>query len=298
MNNQISSKRSFLNAIHFSTKHDSYFKVYDQSVAKIRSNTSKVPTIVEIGILHGGSLFMWRDLFGPEARIIGVDLNPEAFKWKEHGFEIYIGNQSSPEFWRDFYKEVGSIDLLIDDGGHTNRQQIVTAINALDNMNPGGIVIIEDTDTSFSKEFGNPSRYSFLNFSKNYVDSLYESNEDPARNEKLESNLESITFFDSMVVYEVRGEGYVKSTPVNNGGIRDSASDFRYDDLGNFARKLKLGAQWSDRRAKSVVATTIRRRLEKASFKTLFEVSSFVFRRYVITRMKLENLRLRFYWSK
>ncbi len=298
MSNQISSKRSFLNAKYFSTKHDSYFKVYDQSVAKIQSQASEVPTIVEIGILHGGSLFMWRDLFGPRARIIGVDLNPEAVKWKEHGFEIYIGNQSDPRFWRKFFKEVGPIDLLIDDGGHTNRQQIVTAVYALQNMNPGGIVIIEDTDTSFSREFGNPSKFSFLNFSKNFVDSLYKSNQDLMRNEKSESNLESVTFFDSMVVFEMQSEGYVKSTPVDNGGIRDSASDFRYDDLGKFLSKLKIVVQWSDRLATNAVATSTRRRIEKTSLKTLFKVSSFVFRRYVTARMKLENLRLRFYWRE
>ena len=31
---------------------------------------------------------MWRDYFGPKARIIGVDFNPNAKKWEEHGFEI------------------------------------------------------------------------------------------------------------------------------------------------------------------------------------------------------------------
>ena len=36
---------------------------------------------------------MWRDYFGKDARIIGIDLNPEAKKWEKHGFEIFIGNQ-------------------------------------------------------------------------------------------------------------------------------------------------------------------------------------------------------------
>ncbi len=241
---------------------------------------------------------MWRDLFGQHARIIGVDLNPEALKWKEHGFEIYIGNQSDPRFWRDFYKEVGPIDLLIDDGGHTNRQQIVTAINALPNMNPGGIVIIEDTDTSFSKEFGNPSKFSFLNFSKNFVDSLYKCNQDPKRNGKSGSNLESITFYDSMVVFEMKSQEYVQSTPVNNDGIRDSASDLRYDDLGNLAKNLKLIVQWSDRLATTFVAKTTIRGIQKTALKILFKVSSFMFRRYVTVIMKLDNFRLRFYWRK
>jgi hypothetical protein len=33
-------------------------------------------TFVEVGVLGGGSLFIWRIFFGPEARIIGIDHNP------------------------------------------------------------------------------------------------------------------------------------------------------------------------------------------------------------------------------
>jgi hypothetical protein len=43
-------------------------------------------TFVEIGVFSGGSLFMWRDYFGPQARIIGVEFNPDAVRWREHGF--------------------------------------------------------------------------------------------------------------------------------------------------------------------------------------------------------------------
>jgi hypothetical protein len=298
MNNRISSKQSFLNSIYFSTKHDSYFRVYDNCVEKILSKSLKKITIVEVGILHGGSLFMWRDLFGPEARIIGVDLNPEARKWQEHGFEIYIGNQSSPIFWKEFYDEVGLIDFLIDDGGHTNRQQIVTTVHALVNMNPGGIILIEDTNTSFSKSFGNPSRFSFINFSKSYVDSLYDYDGASNRINSSKRKLESITFFDSIVLFETESEEQPKSTSVDNKGIRDSASDFRYDDLGYFSAMTKLVTQWSARRAQGVIANNLARRIEKTSLEALYEFSNFIFHCHVRTRMKLENLRLRIYWRK
>ena len=49
---------------------------------------NKEITFIEIGVLNGGSLFMWRDYFGPHARIIGIDLNPE-IKVGKDGFEIY-----------------------------------------------------------------------------------------------------------------------------------------------------------------------------------------------------------------
>jgi hypothetical protein len=47
---------------------------------------------------RGGSLFMWIEFFGKEARIIGVNLNEDALRFKNYGFEIFIGNQSSKAF--------------------------------------------------------------------------------------------------------------------------------------------------------------------------------------------------------
>ena len=51
---------------------------------------------MEIGVLGGGSLFMWRDYFGPKARIIGVDLNPNAKTMKTQDSKsifIELGNE-------------------------------------------------------------------------------------------------------------------------------------------------------------------------------------------------------------
>ena len=44
---------------------------------------------------------MWRKFFGNKARIIGIDINPIAKKWEKNGFEIFIGNQSDPNFWKN-----------------------------------------------------------------------------------------------------------------------------------------------------------------------------------------------------
>ena len=78
---------------------------------------------------------MWRDYLGENARIIGIDLNPEAKIFEKEGFEIFIGDQQSPKFWDYFFHEVGKIDILLDDGGHTNEQQIMTTEKCLENIN-------------------------------------------------------------------------------------------------------------------------------------------------------------------
>ena len=79
--------QSFLKSPHRSIKHESYFSVYDKLLSKYIDQDI---TFVEIGILDGGSLFMWRDFLGDKARIIGIEINPVAKKWEEHGFEIFI----------------------------------------------------------------------------------------------------------------------------------------------------------------------------------------------------------------
>ena len=68
-----------------SIKIESYFSVYDEIFKKY---IGKKIVFVEIGILHGGSLEMWRDYFGNQARIIGIDINPEAKKLEDRGLEI------------------------------------------------------------------------------------------------------------------------------------------------------------------------------------------------------------------
>ena len=160
--------KSFIESPYKSTKHSTYFDSYDHFFSRYRN---KNITFVEIGVLSGGSLFMWRNYFGPKARIIGIDFNPNAKKWEEHGFEIYIGSQSDIKFWEYFIKEVGLIDVVLDDGGHTYEQQIITTESLLSSMNDGGIILVEDTHTSYMSGFG-PKSKSFIEYTKMLIDKI------------------------------------------------------------------------------------------------------------------------------
>ncbi len=75
-NNNILEKH-FYNSPLYSMKWKQYFEIYLKVFGKFRK---KKITFVEIGTAMGGSLFMWRKFFGYKARIIGIDLNPEAKK--------------------------------------------------------------------------------------------------------------------------------------------------------------------------------------------------------------------------
>ena len=56
------------------TKLDTYFDAYESLFAPFRG---REVTFVEVGISGGGSLEVWKRYLGPQARIVGIDLNPE-----------------------------------------------------------------------------------------------------------------------------------------------------------------------------------------------------------------------------
>ena len=74
---------------HPTHKHSAYFDAYPNLLAPY---VGKRVTLVEVGLFKGGSLFMWREFLGSQARIIGIDIEPTAVKWREFGFEIFIGD--------------------------------------------------------------------------------------------------------------------------------------------------------------------------------------------------------------
>ena len=239
--NDKSTFESFLNSPNYSIKHTNYFDIYDKLLGKF---LGKNFTFVEIGVLDGGSLFMWRSFFGDSARIIGIDLNPEAVKWRENGFEIYIGDQSNPKFWEDFFQNIGNIDVLLDDGGHRNDQQIVTTECVLPHIKDGGLLIIEDTQTSFMK-FENFKRYSLVMYLKDKIASMYSRSDEVTLPSVLYSRLvHSIEFFTGICVLKIDRTLCEETHRIRNAGIKNNSSDFRYESDGKFITILRATYNW------------------------------------------------------
>ena len=150
-----------------SIKTSQYFSIYCKLFSHLRNSNC---TFIETGVLAGGSLFMWKKWLGENARVIGIDLNPEAKKWEAHNFEIFIGDQGDPEFWREILPKIGQVDAFLDDGGHQSFQQIVTVEEFLDFQKNNCVLVIEDTYTSFMSDFASHGPYSFLEYLKNASD--------------------------------------------------------------------------------------------------------------------------------
>jgi len=223
-----------------SIKTSSYFPVYSKIFQHLRGSNC---TFVETGILAGGSLFMWRKWLGNNARIIGIDLNPEAIKWKDHGFEIFIGDQGDPLFWQDILPKIGKIDGFLDDGGHQSFQQIITVSELLNFVKNDCTIAVEDTYTSFMNDFSSHKDHSFLEFCKDISDfitarsfNLYPNRFPKISNEiYLEKckNIHSVSFFNGITVFDLLPTLCTEPQIVRNKSFLTQTKDYRYDGINH-----------------------------------------------------------------
>jgi cephalosporin hydroxylase len=181
-----------------------YFDIYHRHFQRFRARPC---TIVEFGVYHGGSLQMWRDYFGPQARIIGVDINPRLTDLGEPGIEILIGDQGDRRFLREVARKAGAIDVLIDDGSHRMPHQIATLEELYGAVKPDGVILVEDTHTSYWREHGgglrNPN--TFMEYAKRLVDELnawHSRDPNSFAPGVFTRSTRSMHFYDSVVVIE------------------------------------------------------------------------------------------------
>ena len=71
-------------------KWENYFAIYESYFDKFRKRNARV---LEIGIQYGGSLKMWKEYFG-NAKIFGIDINPDCKNLEEQNIDIQIGSQN------------------------------------------------------------------------------------------------------------------------------------------------------------------------------------------------------------
>ena len=193
-----------------------YFDIYETYFSKYRG---KEVVILEIGVNHGGSLQMWKYYFGDKAKIYGVDINPECKKLEEKGVEIFIGSQADKAFLKELTKKIPPIDILIDDGGHTMRQQIVTFEELFRHVKEDGIYICEDLHTSYWLRYGGGDKRkgTFIEYSKNFVDKLNAqySEQRSLKADDFTVSVKGVHFYNGMLVIE---KGKTKSYEIEKTG--------------------------------------------------------------------------------
>lgn len=183
-----------------------YFEIYDRHFSRFKGTDVH---LVEFGVSQGGSLQMWKEYFGPKARIYGIDINPHCEKLAEERIEIFIGDQEDRKFLKALTKKIPRIDILIDDGGHTMTQQINTYEEIFPFVDKNGVYLCEDLHTSYWPKWGGgyKKRGTFIEYSKNFIDYINAWHSVQPRRLKVTDftkSVHSLHYYDSILVIEKR----------------------------------------------------------------------------------------------
>ena len=174
--------------------------------------------MLEIGVFEGGSLEMWNYYFDNDCTIYGIDINKDTLdvpkKLGVSNIKIDIGDQGDPKFWKEYLKDKPKFDIVIDDGGHTMIQQMVTYESVYDHISDDGVYLCEDTHTSYHTQWGGESLFqedgmlkpyksnTFVEYSKNWIDQINAYHIIGCGDFKFRKTTNSIHFYDSVVVLE------------------------------------------------------------------------------------------------
>lgn len=172
---------------------------------------SKEINLLEIGVggydkpdKGGKSLRMWKKYF-PVGKIYSIDIYDKSVH-QESRIKIFQGSQIDENFLEMVTNEIGGIDIIVDDGSHINEHVIKTFSLLFPKLNDGGIYVIEDTQTSYWKEYGGDSEdlgnpKTIMNFFKNLTDAL--NNKEFAKPgyqpDYFDKNITSIHFYHNMI---------------------------------------------------------------------------------------------------
>jgi 23S rRNA U2552 (ribose-2'-O)-methylase RlmE/FtsJ len=205
MNNEISDLEKYFNnnsgrLIH---KWNHYFNIYERHFNRFRN---KDIVILEIGVSQGGSLQMWKQYFGPKAKIYGIDIDPRCKDLEEKNIQIFIGSQSDRKFLRSVKELLPPIDIIIDDGGHTMKQQRVSYEELFHHIKDDGVYLCEDLMTSYWLKYGGGYKRhnTFIEYSKKFIDYLnaYHSEQSSLKVNSFTKSVNSIHYYDGIVIIE------------------------------------------------------------------------------------------------
>jgi hypothetical protein len=135
-----------------------YDRYYEPHLKEFRDK--KDLAMLEIGAQSGMSMQLWVEYFTNPAAIHGisygedtqnVDQKRVVCDWKPAACDkvsIFVGDQSDPAFLKTI-TDKHKYDIIIDDGSHFPPHQIISLKHLFPALNPGGLYVIEDLETSY-----------------------------------------------------------------------------------------------------------------------------------------------------
>lgn len=179
-----------------------YIPIYDKYFGAYRNKRFR---FLEIGVSKGGSLRMWRQYFGPEAIIFGVDVDPACSAHNGAFAEVRIGSQSDAEFLMRVVEEMGGVDVVLDDGSHRMSDIVFSMRTLFPLLNKNGLYLIEDLHTAYWKKYGGGvgSSRNFFSVMRNVIDDMHRwYHHKPMSEQLISENCAGLHVHDSIVVLE------------------------------------------------------------------------------------------------
>jgi hypothetical protein len=199
-----------LATIYMTDKWNSHWYVehYESFFRQIRR---KRINILEIGIggykdprMGGNSLRMWRAYF-PNGHVYGVDLYDKS-PHNQRRLKTFRGSQIDPEFLDTVVREIGKIDIIVDDGSHRSDHTLFSFQCLFPHLAEGGFYAIEDTQTSYRAAYGgnavdrNDSNTT-MGYLKSLVDGLnWEEFTGDYNPTYFDLNIKSIAFYHNLII--------------------------------------------------------------------------------------------------
>jgi len=177
-----------------------YIPIYDHYFSPFRERDIK---LLEIGVSKGGSLQLWRKYFGNKATIFGIDINPECKKYGTLTEHVRIGSQIDESFLQSVIKEMGGVDIILDDGSHHMKHIPATLRFLYPHLNYDGIYMIEDLHTAYWKKYGGgyDAKNNFFKFVMDLVDDMHHwYHPNKIKQAHISKDCSSIHIHDSVVV--------------------------------------------------------------------------------------------------
>ncbi|MEL7026530.1 MAG: class I SAM-dependent methyltransferase [Pseudomonadota bacterium] len=184
-----------------------YFDIYERHFERFRDRPIQM---LEIGVSGGGSLEMWSAYFHPNSKIVGIDIDRACAQHAHGNISVHIGSQDDPEFLSEIVSTYGAFDIVLDDGSHVNSHVIKTLECLLPHVVADGVYLVEDMHASYWERFGGGLRQpdTFIEYAKDKIDELNSQHiggDLPPTD--ITRSVDSISFYDSVVVFEKRPQG-------------------------------------------------------------------------------------------
>ena len=155
-----------------------------------------VKNVLEIGVYNGDSLNYFSNYF-KDADIYGIDIIDKT-QYGSDKIKTFMLNQENRDDISTFLSKNNiEYDIILDDGGHTMRQQQISFGMFFKNVKSGGLYILEDLHTSRLDNFGTIFKTDLITsldmlYNLKYTNNLVSNHITDDEKRYIEENVESI----------------------------------------------------------------------------------------------------------